>query len=181
MRRVMTVVLPVPAPATMSERARVVDDGAALRVVQAVEAARHAADYTMGSRDAASARTSVAEASRERAAAAYVPGLVLYSRRPMTEDTPGPTSHTYFSQRLRLHYVDWGNRDKPPAADDPRRARPLPQLGLDGGGAARRLARHRAGPARAWRQPVVAGRQLHDGRLHLRSRAARSTSNSWRP
>ena len=21
----------------------------------------------------------------------------------------GPTSRTYFSQRLRLHYVDWGN------------------------------------------------------------------------
>ncbi|MEE3133453.1 MAG: alpha/beta hydrolase, partial [Pseudomonadota bacterium] len=20
-----------------------------------------------------------------------------------------PTSHTYFSQRLRLHYLDWGN------------------------------------------------------------------------
>ncbi len=27
---------------------------------------------------------------------------------------PGPASHTYFSQRLRLHYVDWGNRDAPP-------------------------------------------------------------------
>ncbi len=27
---------------------------------------------------------------------------------------PGPTSHTYFSQRLRLHYVDWGNPGKPP-------------------------------------------------------------------
>ncbi len=26
---------------------------------------------------------------------------------------PGPTSHIYFSQRLRLHYVDWGNDDKP--------------------------------------------------------------------
>lgn len=26
----------------------------------------------------------------------------------------GPTSHTYFSQRLRLHYVDWGNTDAPP-------------------------------------------------------------------
>ena len=26
----------------------------------------------------------------------------------------GPTSHTYFSQRLRLHYVDWGNPGKPP-------------------------------------------------------------------
>ena len=23
---------------------------------------------------------------------------------------PGPTSRIYFSQRLRLHYVDWGNR-----------------------------------------------------------------------
>jgi pimeloyl-ACP methyl ester carboxylesterase len=26
----------------------------------------------------------------------------------------GPTSHTFFSQRLRLHYVDWGNPDAPP-------------------------------------------------------------------
>jgi pimeloyl-ACP methyl ester carboxylesterase len=25
----------------------------------------------------------------------------------------GPTSHTYFSQRLRLHYVDWGNESAP--------------------------------------------------------------------
>ncbi len=25
----------------------------------------------------------------------------------------GPTSRTYFSQRLQLHYVDWGNPDKP--------------------------------------------------------------------
>jgi len=26
----------------------------------------------------------------------------------------GPASHNYFSQRLRLHYVDWGNEGKPP-------------------------------------------------------------------
>ena len=26
----------------------------------------------------------------------------------------GPTSHSYFSQRLRLHYVDWGNPEAPP-------------------------------------------------------------------
>ena len=26
----------------------------------------------------------------------------------------GPTSHSYFSQRLRLHYVDWGNPTAPP-------------------------------------------------------------------
>jgi pimeloyl-ACP methyl ester carboxylesterase len=32
----------------------------------------------------------------------------------MNEGTPGPTSRTFFSQRLRLHYVDWGNGDKPP-------------------------------------------------------------------
>ena len=28
--------------------------------------------------------------------------------------TGGPTSHIYFSQRLRLHYVDWGNEGAPP-------------------------------------------------------------------
>jgi pimeloyl-ACP methyl ester carboxylesterase len=33
----------------------------------------------------------------------------------MPEHTqPGPTSRIYFSQRLRLHYVDWGNPDAPP-------------------------------------------------------------------
>ena len=26
----------------------------------------------------------------------------------------GPTSQTFISQRLRLHYLDWGNRWKPP-------------------------------------------------------------------
>jgi pimeloyl-ACP methyl ester carboxylesterase len=26
----------------------------------------------------------------------------------------GPTSHVFFSQRLRLHYADWGNPDAPP-------------------------------------------------------------------
>ncbi len=32
----------------------------------------------------------------------------------MSALTSGPTSHTYFSQRLRLHYVDWGNPSAPP-------------------------------------------------------------------
>ena len=32
----------------------------------------------------------------------------------MTHAAPGPASHVYFSQRLRLHYVDWGNDDAPP-------------------------------------------------------------------
>ena len=26
----------------------------------------------------------------------------------------GPTSQTFISQRLRLHYADWGNPDAPP-------------------------------------------------------------------
>src|SRR5512145_2987242 len=26
----------------------------------------------------------------------------------------GPTSHYFYSQRLKLHYVDWGNPDRPP-------------------------------------------------------------------
>ena len=35
---------------------------------------------------------------------------------PKSKSRPihGPTSHSYFSQRLRLHYVDWGNVDAPP-------------------------------------------------------------------
>lgn len=32
----------------------------------------------------------------------------------MPDGHSGPMSHSYFSQRLRLHYVDWGNEDKPP-------------------------------------------------------------------
>ena len=31
----------------------------------------------------------------------------------MTDRATGPTSRTYFSQRLRLHYVDWGNPSGP--------------------------------------------------------------------
>jgi pimeloyl-ACP methyl ester carboxylesterase len=34
--------------------------------------------------------------------------------RPTSPDTTGPTSRIYFSQRLRLHYVDWGNPSAPP-------------------------------------------------------------------
>ena len=32
----------------------------------------------------------------------------------MPDATSGPTSHWYVSQRLRLHYVDWGNQGAPP-------------------------------------------------------------------
>ena len=31
----------------------------------------------------------------------------------MIDGQPGPASHRYFSQRLRLHYVDWGCAEKP--------------------------------------------------------------------
>jgi pimeloyl-ACP methyl ester carboxylesterase len=34
--------------------------------------------------------------------------------KPNSRRIHGPTSHSYFSQRLRLHYVDWGNVDAPP-------------------------------------------------------------------
>ena len=32
----------------------------------------------------------------------------------MADALIGPTSHYFYSQRLKLHYVDWGNTDKPP-------------------------------------------------------------------
>jgi pimeloyl-ACP methyl ester carboxylesterase len=32
----------------------------------------------------------------------------------MSLTSPGPTSRIFFSQRLRLHYVDWGNPSAPP-------------------------------------------------------------------
>ncbi|HEY6420051.1 MAG TPA: alpha/beta hydrolase [Candidatus Binataceae bacterium] len=31
----------------------------------------------------------------------------------MADSIIGPTSHYFYSQRLKLHYVDWGNEDKP--------------------------------------------------------------------
>jgi pimeloyl-ACP methyl ester carboxylesterase len=39
-------------------------------------------------------------------------GLPIFEQQETTME--GPTSHIYFSQRLRLHYVDWGNEDAPP-------------------------------------------------------------------
>jgi len=36
------------------------------------------------------------------------------NERPAAPGGPGPASHVYFSQRLRLHYVDWGNEGAPP-------------------------------------------------------------------
>lgn len=32
----------------------------------------------------------------------------------MASEQAGPTSHSYFSQRLRLHFLDWGNGDAEP-------------------------------------------------------------------
>ncbi|MCB1694128.1 MAG: alpha/beta hydrolase [Pseudomonadales bacterium] len=32
----------------------------------------------------------------------------------MAERKASPTSHSYYSQRLKLHYLDWGNEDAPP-------------------------------------------------------------------
>lgn len=32
----------------------------------------------------------------------------------MANEKASPTSHSFFSQRLRLHYLDWGNDDAPP-------------------------------------------------------------------
>ena len=32
----------------------------------------------------------------------------------MQDTMPGPASHSFFSHRLRLHYVDWGNEGAPP-------------------------------------------------------------------
>ncbi|MFT6016840.1 MAG: pimeloyl-ACP methyl ester carboxylesterase, partial [Candidatus Azotimanducaceae bacterium] len=32
----------------------------------------------------------------------------------MAEQKASPTSHSFYSQRLRIHYLDWGNPDAPP-------------------------------------------------------------------
>ena len=93
---------------------------------------------------------------------------------------PGPTSRTYFSQRLRLHYVDWGNPEHPPL------------LLLHGGrdhcrnwdwmaaALARRLARDRARPARPRRQPVVARTATTRWPATSTTWPSSSTSSGWR-
>ena len=96
----------------------------------------------------------------------------------MPATSPGPTSRIFFSQRLRLHYVDWGNPDAPPLL--------LVHGGRDhcrnwdwvAEALRQRLAHHRPGPARPRRQPVVARRHLHDGRLHLRPRPAHPSAEA---
>ena len=121
--------------------------------------------------DPSSAPLVVTGADRgEATPAAATPRDCLSTQRAQTGgvNAAGPTSRIYFSQRLRLHYVDWGNPDRAAAAAGARRARPLPQLGLGGGRSCARLAHHRPRPARPRRQPVVARRHLHDGGLHLR-------------
>src|ERR1700743_2716140 len=40
--------------------------------------------------------------------------LAFPRRGPETGGMIGPTSHLYFSQRLRLHYVTWGKEGAPP-------------------------------------------------------------------
>ena len=54
----------------------------------------------------------------------------------MVDRVIGPTSHVFYSQRLKLHYVDWGNTNAAAHGADSRRPGPLPQLGLGGAGIA---------------------------------------------
>jgi pimeloyl-ACP methyl ester carboxylesterase len=53
----------------------------------------------------------VLEADREAFRAFLAAG---HGSLPRLTRMPGPTSHSYFSQRLRLHYLDWGNPAAPP-------------------------------------------------------------------
>ena len=95
-----------------------------------------------------------------------------HSRYGFSMPKGGPTSHIYFSQRLRLHYVAWGDRDAPPlllvhggrdhcrnwdwVAEDLRHDYHIIAPDLRGHGDSR----------------VVERRRLHAARLRLRHRAA---------
>ena len=70
----------------------------------------------------------------ERAARhpAESPGRASYGHAHDADSLIGPTSHYFYSQRLKLHYVDWGNAGEAAAAAHPRRSRPRAQLGLGG-------------------------------------------------
>ena len=84
----------------------------------------------------------------------------------------GPTSHYFYLAAPQAALRRLGQRRQAAAAAHPRRARPRPQLGLGGAGSAARLPHHRARPARPRRLAVGDRRQLRDGRLHARRRAA---------
>ena len=90
----------------------------------------------------------------------------------------GPTSHYFYSQRLKLHYVDWGNPEKPPlllihggrdharnwdwVAQDLRRDYHIIAPDLRGHGDSQ------------W----AIGVELRDGRLHARRRRSCSTRSA---
>ena len=83
-------------------------------------------------------------------------------------DIIGPTSHFFYSQRLKLHYVDWGNHDKPLAmlvhgGRDHCRSWDFVALDLRDA-----LPYRRAGPARPWRLRLGDRRQLLDYRSRAR-------------
>lgn len=40
--------------------------------------------------------------------------MIMQELKSMAKEKVSPTSHTYFSQRMKLHYLDWGNPDAPP-------------------------------------------------------------------
>jgi pimeloyl-ACP methyl ester carboxylesterase len=45
---------------------------------------------------------------------AWTPARVRRYRDHLVSLKRSPTSHSYFSKRLRLHYLDWGHEDAPP-------------------------------------------------------------------
>src|SRR5882724_7595095 len=79
----------------------------------------------------------------------YTGGHDLFSQRHAGPDVPSLLLPASASSLCRL-----GQPRGPAAAAGAWRPRPLPQLGLGGPGAARRLAYHLSRPARAWRQPM---------------------------
>ena len=85
-------------------------------------------------------------------------------------DIIGPTSHFFYSQRLKLHYVDWGNHDKPLAMLVHGGRDHCPQLGFRRARSPRPFPYRRARPARAWRFRLGDRRQLLDNRSRPRRR-----------
>ena len=72
----------------------------------------------------------------------------------------GPTSHCFFSQRLRLHYVDYGCDQASRCWSRSRRSRPCAQLGFRRCAPEGSLPRHRARSSRT-RGFRVGGRHLN--------------------
>src|SRR5262249_36358744 len=93
---------------------RVVCSGAAWGVQIRFTTARQRARLGARRVNAITERQAALMRNPERGTRNAEPHTRTTRRMPASAALLGPTSHYFYSQRLKLHYVDWGNPEKPP-------------------------------------------------------------------